>query len=199
MSLSATTPKVFIIESLDLEDEQNDRYEGQIISNILKFADIEHQYHYVRTKIELEHFVREFARSGYRYLHISCHGNRQSISTTLESVTLEDLSLILETSLDKKRLFMSACSVVNRTLADKLFGVTDCYSVIGPCKTINMDDAAIFWASFYHLMFKKNKKAMKRDVLEPTVLGLVKLYDVQMKYYTSSRKTEEGWKEVILK
>jgi hypothetical protein len=39
-------------------------------------------YHYVRTIAEFEHFIDEFAKSDYRYLHVSCHGSRSGVSTT---------------------------------------------------------------------------------------------------------------------
>ena len=49
-----TEPKVFIIESLDFEDEEKNLFEGQIISSILKLSKIESKYYYVRTKKEFE-------------------------------------------------------------------------------------------------------------------------------------------------
>jgi hypothetical protein len=39
---------------------------------------------------------------------------------------------------------------------------SECYSVLAPVGRINFDDAAIFWASFYHVMFKANFGSMSR-------------------------------------
>lgn len=189
-----TFPRVFIIESLDFEDETNKHFEGEIISKILNFSNIQHQYHYVRTKVEFEHFIKEFNKSNYRYLHISCHGNTREIATTLDSISFDDLIFILQNVLDRKRLFISACSSTNKSLANKIFPLTDCYSIIGPAKDINMDDAAIFWASFYQIMFKKNNRAMKRNILLPTLRQLSKLHEMPMKYYSSSKASAAGWK-----
>ena len=36
-------------------------------------------YHYVRTVSEFKHFIDEFGKSDYRYLHISCHGNKSGV------------------------------------------------------------------------------------------------------------------------
>ena len=35
-----TKPNVFIIESLDFDDEENNRFEGKVLSNILKLNGI---------------------------------------------------------------------------------------------------------------------------------------------------------------
>ncbi len=194
-----THPKVFIIESLTFENEQNGYFEGEVISKILNFSDIEHKYYYIRTKSEFVHLITEFKKLNFRYLHISCHGNSSSLATTLESIPFNELSFILQNVLDRKRLFISACSATNDKLADEIFGLTECYSIIGPDETINIDDAAIFWASFYHLMFKQNGKAMKKETLQPTLNKLVALHNVPLKYYSSSKSNSKGWKEVSIK
>lgn len=144
-----TEPKVFIIESLDFEDETDGDFEGEILSRILHLSRIEHKYYYIRTEKELKKLLEEFYTLNYRYLHISCHGNKKSIGTTLDTIQFDRLAELLETNLHKKRLFLSACSAVNDDLATKIIKRTGCYSVIGSNKPINFDDAAIFWASFY--------------------------------------------------
>jgi len=196
---TTTKPNVFIIESLRFQDEDSNYFEGQIIFSILNFGDIEHKYYYIRTKAELIHLIEEFNNSNYRYLHISMHGNKNSLGTTLDDLPFRDLSFMLENCLDKKRLFVSACSAVNKSLATEIFGLTDCYSIIGPHKDIDMDDAAIFWASFYHLMFKQNKKSMKRDIIEQTLKDLVKTHKIPITYFTASKSSDKNFKEVILK
>lgn len=62
-----TKPDVFIIESLDPDDEGNGRFEGSIISNMLRLHGKEPKYRYVRTRGEFEDAVGEFGRSRYRY------------------------------------------------------------------------------------------------------------------------------------
>ena len=52
-----TKPEVFIIESLQLEDEKENLYEGQIISQILHLSGRETQYYYIRTRRELEEIL----------------------------------------------------------------------------------------------------------------------------------------------
>jgi len=191
-----TKPYVFIIESLEFEDEEKGYFEGEIISKILNLSRIEHKYYYVRTKAEIEHLLDEFVRLNYRYLHISCHGSKNSISTTLDRIKFEELSIMVADKLDRKRLFLSSCLSTNDNLADSILSITDCFSIIGPDKKIYMDDAAIFWASFYQIMFKRNPNAMKRENLESLLRELKALHKIPLKYYSTSKSSKKGWKEV---
>ena len=195
-----TIPSVFIIESLEFDDEQKGYFEGEVISNILNFSGIGCKYNYIRTKAEFEHFINEFQKSNYRYLHISCHGNTKCLATTLDQIPFNELGIILQPVLDKKRLFISACSATNDKLADEIFPLTKCYSLIGPRKKPYMNDAAIFWASFYHLMFNHNSKAMKKDDLQPIIEMLSMVHKMPIKYYTASRenKNGKGWADVAI-
>lgn len=193
-----TQPKVFIIESLRFKDEKKDLFEGKVISKILNFADIGCKYYYVRTKKEFEHVIGIFRKSKYRYLHISCHGDRNGIETTLDEISFQELGLIIQGALDKKRLFISACSVMNKNLAKEILPLTECYSIIGPSRDIYMDDAVIFWSSFYQLIFKKNPKRIIKSTLEKTLIKLIDTFEFPIKYYSNSKNSKSGWKEVNL-
>ncbi len=61
---------------------------------------------------------------------------------------------MLKPFLKGRRLFVSACEVVNKGLAKAVLPDSGCHSLIGPNYTINMDDAVLMCASFYHLMFR---------------------------------------------
>lgn len=162
-------------------------------------ADIQHRYFYIRPEKEFKELLSKLYDLNYRYLHISCHGNATSIGTTLDNIPFSKIAGYLENNLFKKRLFLSACLSANENLANAIFKTTSCYSLIGSDKKINIDDAAIFWASFYQLMFKKNSKAMKRDLIEPTLKKLADVHELPIKYFTAKRKSNTGWEEVKLK
>jgi len=118
-------PKVFILESLDFDDEENSRYEGDIIYQILKMSSVDCKYHYFITKQEFVYFIQKFEESNFRYLHLSCHASKEGIMTTLgDSVLLDELTMILENVLDKRWLFLSACSLTNYNLASSIFSNT---------------------------------------------------------------------------
>jgi hypothetical protein len=42
----------------------------------------------------------------------------------------------------------------------------DCYSIVGQVGALRFDDAAVFWTSFYHLVFKENPDSIKNAVIE---------------------------------
>jgi hypothetical protein len=191
-------PRVFILESLNFSDENGDLFEGKIISQILKLSGSESQYVYLRTKKELEEVINQFERSGYRYLHFSCHGNKNGIGLTLDDISFDELGKIVAPCLENRRVFFSSCEVMNERLANALLKNTGCYSVIGPSKLINFDRAAIYWASFYHLMLRDEAKSMKREVLKESTASLQELFGVHMRYFSASKSAEKGFKEVHL-
>ena len=158
-------PEVYIIESLGHDDE-NRRKEGEIISRTRRLSGKKPIYRYVRTQRELEYFVSDFAKSNYRYLHVSCHGNDNLISLTLNQLNNDEFARIVAPALARKRLFLSACLATTEDLASKIFAKGACLSVAGPASAINFDDAAVFWSAFYHLMFKKAGNGMaNRDIV----------------------------------
>lgn len=190
MKQKTTEPKVFIIESLEFDDEEKGRYEGSILSDILRLSGIQTQYFYIRTSKELNEVLDIFQKSGYRYLHISCHGGENSIWTTLDEITYDELGLSLKNKLEKKRLFLSACSVVNKDMAKKIIPQTKCYSIIGPARDIGFNDAAIMWASFYHLMFKENSTSMIREGLLKNLQKVVDTFGEPLNYFSISKSRE---------
>ncbi|MCW2390065.1 hypothetical protein M2333_003111 [Sphingobium sp. B11D3B] len=165
--MANTVPKLFIIESLDLEDEADHR-EGEVISRVLRMAGSKPIYRYVRTEQELIRFVEEFRERRYRWLHISVHGNHNLISLTLDQLNAKQFAKIVGPALaDGRRLFLSTCKAATVDLASAIFGHGGCLSVLGPIKKIQFDDSAIFWSSFYHLMFKRKRSRMLgRDMEE---------------------------------
>jgi hypothetical protein len=86
MPIKVTKPEAFIIESLTFEDENLQRFEGSFLSQILHLAGKEPKYYYIRTEKELRKILKLFQQSDYRYLHISCHGSKKSIYTTLDEI-----------------------------------------------------------------------------------------------------------------
>lgn len=190
MKQKTTEPKVFIIESLEFDDEEKGRYEGSILSDILRLSGIQTQYFYIRTSKELNEVLDIFQKSGYRYLHISCHGGENSIWTTLDEITYDELGLTLKNKLEKKRLFLSACSVVNKDMAKTIIPQTKCYSIIGPARDIGFNDAAIMWAAFYHLMFKENSTSMIREGLLKNLQKVVDTFGEPLNYFSISKSRE---------
>ena len=183
---------VFIIESLEFRDEKLDRYEGKFLSRILKLGGVKTQYYYIRTSQELEEVLKIFKETEYRYLHFSCHGSEESIETTLNSIAFDLFSEFVTPVLDYKRLFISACSSVNKNLAKELFPFCKCYSLIGFENDVSFNDAAITWASFYHLILKNDK--MRYDKISPILESISKLYSIPINYFQASQSAKRGFR-----
>ena len=193
-----TKPNVFVIESLDFDDEENEMFEGKILSQILHLGDKKSEYYYIRTKRELEEVLKLFRKSDYRYLHLSCHGSTKSISTTLDCISFSQFGNLVRPYLKDKRLFISACSAVNDNLAKTVIPSSKCLSIIGSTKKVSYNDAAIMWASFYHLMFQEDPQRMKRRNIESTLRKLAKTFGVPLNYFSISKGSKEGYKRTTI-
>jgi len=140
------------------------------------------------TKKELEKVLKRFNQSAYRYLHLACHGNETSISTTLDPISFQELGQLVKPYLRDKRLFISACSAVNVNLAKKIIPPSGCLSTIGPITEIGFPDAAIIYASFYHLMFKKRASKMPREYIILVLQKVADTFGISLNYFSISKK-----------
>jgi hypothetical protein len=180
---SKTRPQVFIIETLEFSNEAKNEYEGRRISDMLELSGKNCHYVYIRTKAELKAVLRRFWETRYRYLHLSCHANREEMGTTLDDISFPELGRILEPYLEKRRLFISACEMTCSALAKELIPKTGCYSILGPSAEPYIPDAAIFWASFYHTMFRLNPGAMSSKGLLATAQTLSSVFSIPLNYF----------------
>ena len=187
-------PEVFIIESLELEDEKDQLFEGRILAETLRLSGRKPLYYYFRTKQELKALLVEFKKSRYWYLHLSCHGTDESISTTLDSVTFQELGELLNPYLERRRLFVSSCEVVNDKLAHELMP-SGCWSIIGPSIEVDFDAATVFWASFYYLLLVKGAEGDERPNIRDILDSLEPLFELQIRYFIrlKSGRYRHGW------
>ncbi|WLR52448.1 hypothetical protein LC040_05980 [Bacillus tianshenii] len=172
---------VFIVESNKFSEEDEQLFEGEVLTKMLKLLDVEVVYKYIRTEKELKAVLKQFRESSFRYLHLACHGDEEGFGLTLDDISFEKFSQLLEKPIEKRRIFLSSCSVLQ---GDKLAEALTPYkvlSIVGPDKEIYFDDAAIFWASFYHLMFRENSNTMYNQRLKEVVKELSNIYSVSMK------------------
>jgi hypothetical protein len=186
-----TEKALFIIESLDFEDEKK-RREGRILRQMLRLSEEKAKYIYIRTQQELDLALKEFKKSGYRYLHISCHGSHDSIGLSLDQMPFEDFAAEVRPYLEGKRLFFSACGVVNERLADALLSKSGCHSLVGPKESIRFDDALLAWASFYHLVFRDSEESLKGGKIRWALRRIRHTFGIEFDYY---RATKNGFEK----
>jgi hypothetical protein len=206
-----TEADLFILESLRFEDEQAKRFEGRIMAEILSLCGKKPIYYYFRTPDELNALAGVFRESGYRYLHLSCHGDVAGIHTTLGPVSSERFADIFAGLLKNRRLFVSACAIgrgrLPELVREKNKGM---YSIACPMDPIRFNRAAAIWAAFYGRMFDKpeqqdngagagNKKDrfLKNDQMQESFQHLCALFDVRFKWSYHNSKYDR-WDDVLI-
>jgi len=185
---SNTVPSVFILESVELNDEKDRLSEGEVLSRILHLSGVKSKYYYIRTKRELLKLLPVFEESNYRYLHIAAHGNSSVMGTTFDYIKLDRLGEILAPYVNNRRVFVSACEMTNTKLAESIFSRSSPYSLMGPAEDILFSDSAIFWASFYGLMFKESSRSMRGEKILEHARELARLFQVKLNYFGRSSK-----------
>jgi len=99
-----------------VQGRKNGDLEGLVLQQILHLSGKKAEYVYIRTAQELEEVLDQFYDSNYRYLHISCHGNPKEMALTLDTTGLLQIRDDGQPILKNRRLFVSACAVVNKNL-----------------------------------------------------------------------------------
>lgn len=182
--LQETQPETFIIESLNFEDEATGSFDGKVLFDTLKLHNKEPIYYYFRTAKELEALSDIFRESGYRYLHLSCHGSDSLIETTLEKINYKQFAGIFDKKLGNRRLFISGCNLGSAKLAEELFTVNGgMYSVTGPLEKVFFDQALTFWSSFYYLVNAYDSQKLKKSQLVEAFKQICPLFKVPVAHY----------------
>jgi hypothetical protein len=175
---------VFIIESMDEDNERYNKLDGLALKTILDLSGIDNEYIYIRTRLELEYAIDAFQKSDFGFLHISCHGSEEGLSLTLEDISFEDLELIMGPALKYRRLFLSACKAACFAFAEYFIPKHHCYSIMGSPGTIDYDKAAIFWSSYYFLMYKDNQLRMWQKNIIPTLQNITHTFSETLNYFS---------------
>jgi len=193
--IQLTKNDLFIIESLKVEDEINERFEGKLLQQGLKISGMHPYYCYVRTAQEFNQAIELFLHSQYRYLHLSCHGSPNGIFTTLDFLPNAELSENLTSKLKNRRLFVSACEVgsgiLNLLVQGKNHGM---YSMISPIDSIRFDVAYAFWIAFYTKLYSVDKEGMSIDEIKKAVNQLTQFFGVRFSLsYFNPQASVKNW------
>ena len=173
-------PEVFILESLSFNDEEEQRYEGKILCEILRMCGKTPRYYYFRTEAELLELVTLFRNSNYRYLHISCHGSTSTIHTTLGEISYLRFAEIFKNHLRNRRLFLSACSVGNKMLSTEIQKTNKKIdSIAAPADDIEFRHAAALWSALYVRLFSLDNDRMKSREIEFALTKICGLFGIR--------------------
>jgi hypothetical protein len=188
-----TAPRVFIIESLNLEDKDTGKREGSFLKHILRLHGKKTHYAYIESTDELHRNLHEFEHSRDRYLYFSLHASPSSIETPCDSLSFRRFARILRPYLKGRRLFLSACYAVNKKLAREIFRDSGCISLIGPDERIRFSDAAVVYAAFFHLVFTRNSKRMTKKSIIRALVKIRDTFGISLNYYMKNRNAKDGF------
>lgn len=179
-------PEVFIIESLNFGDEQSHRYEGLILTDMLRLAGKSPRYYYFQSIDELEPLARLFESSQYRYLHISAHGTEEEIAVGDVPIPYDEFLSPFRNALTHKRLFFSSCLLGNNNFIEAVERANDSVmSVAAPCDSIYFDVGAAFWSAFYVSSFEDAYGGLSNDLVADKIQRLCEVFELD--FFLASR------------
>ena len=179
-----TKAETFILESLSEDDELNQRLDGKVLYEVLRLQGKKPVYYYFRTQTELIRFSDIFRQSGYRYLHLSCHGNDSQLLFTFGQTDYDLFASIFEGKLNNRRLFISGCNLGNIEFAKAVFSKSGgMYSVTAPTRKVFFSQTTAFWPAFYYMMHAWDNSARKKQRLEHVLQRLSQIFEIPMAHY----------------
>lgn len=179
-----TKPETFILESLEHEDEKEARLDGKILYEVLKLHGKKPLYYYFRTQRELIEFAKIFRESGYRYLHLSCHGGEDVVQYTFGHSSYKDFAGIFDKKLHNRRLFVSGCNLGNMNFASEIFAANGgMYSITAPTKKVYFHQSISFWSAFYYMMHAWDSSMMKKQRLSQVLTQLATIFEMPLAHY----------------
>lgn len=197
-----TLPDVFIIESLD--KKSNGNVQGQALAQALEAFGRYPRYVDVSSRREFCEALCKFKDSGYRYLHISCHGDSSEDGLVLrnrERLPFKCLiNWISKLHLPLTRLFLSACGAGRKDyLANGLFSYKETrsiHSVLAPIEDIDLIEALVFWVSFYGEMYMHDENSMIDNAIVQIAQSAVDCCKRKFSYfsYEPSRNSIKHWR-----
>lgn len=193
--ITITEPNIFIIESLHVDDEVRDRYEGRALRDALRISGHLPAYYYCRTKDELGRAIELFRHSSYRFLHLSMHGSISGVDTTLERLSNNEIAEMFDKKLNNRRVFFSACEVgsggLSLLLRSRNPGMN---SIACPLDTIDFGTACAFWLALYTYALNNNPLVMNAATLTPALQKLSNLFSVRLEWsYYDPHPSRRKW------
>lgn len=179
-STTKTIYGIYIIESLrggELKD-------GEYLNKILKLSKIKSRYKWAKNREDFKELLKGFVKSGFRYLHLSCHSDETGIEINREEISNEELEIYLNNDLKNRRIFMSTCRGANKDLAARLICKCGALSLIGTPADLHFHKSALFWPPFYYTMNELDEHKMSSENLKKTLQTYVDLFKISINYYS---------------
>ena len=175
---------VFIIESYDEGPARSGQLDGQALGRMLNVCRVPHRYHFVRTPTGLKRAIARFQQSNYCFLHLSCHGNERFFHLQDNRMSFAQLADLVGPVLRNRRLFLSVCKAGRLELAQRFIPHYGCSSVLGTPNDIGMDDAAVFWSTFYYFMNRVPGDTVGQRAMLATLRRMSRFFKLEWNFYS---------------
>lgn len=186
----------FIIESL----ESTDLRDGKILyNNLIVMGNYRPKYFFVEKKEEFKLALKEFEKSGYRYLFISAHGDEENIylSEEEDGFNVYDINN-LEIQLEGRRIFLSTCRGGNYLLA-KYFIKKQVFSVIGLSEDLGQAVAVALWPTLVIVFDNEKTEKIGFKKINSTLKKLSDVYNIKLIYFSFIRNKNDKIKKYTYK
>lgn len=175
--MSLTQSEVFIIESLP----DTHPHEGENLCAILQMMKKTPIYRSVKNADEFEKAIDEYKNSQYRYLHISCHGDKSLIcfadKSYVDYLGFGHLFVKDVHPLPMTRIFFSACCLGNPELSKIIMSSNPAiHSIVAPRKRIPFSTALAVWSTFYVKAFSWNQRGISEKTILMTMRQISNLF-----------------------
>ena len=144
--------KVFLIESVSRKPTEKHWSEGRLLGEFLRMIGARPLYAFIRTKLELGHFLKLARMSSSRHIHLSMHGLQRKLVLQLEDVDIDEV-IELAGDLKGKTVFSSSCLTGNEAFGKAFIRGTGADAFISPRREIRWADAALISQLFYKKLF----------------------------------------------
>ncbi len=140
--------KVYLIESVSRNPRESHWSEARLLAEFLRMIGGRPLYSFIRTKLELGHFLRQARQSSSRYIHLSMHGLKRKLVLQLEEVDIDEV-IALAGDLTGKIVFSSSCLTGHDAFGEAFVKGTGAEAFISPKREIRWADAALVSQLFY--------------------------------------------------
>lgn len=191
-----TPSEVFIIEGIGRRgtDGSNieEGLEGKRIKEILKMYGKSPILEEALSIAELRSAIDSFDLTGYKYLHISAHGDGEGLQFGRESISYRDFADILSNKLSRKRLFVSSCELGNERFVDEIERTNSrVLSVMAPIDTVHPRESLLLWTVFYPVMTEADRDTMKSENIRHNIQKLFNLFRIKFMFCWRIKGKEE--------
>lgn len=175
---------IFIIEGME-----KDASESPMLKKMLSLTKVNPliKIKKVRSRADFKKAIQSFKNSDFKFLHISTHGGTNYLKFENDKIEIPEFVDIIGPVSTDRRIFLSACSFATFNMAKEIIPKYHCLSIIGSPDIVDVDKAAVFWTSFYFLIFKIHESkdvSINQEVFFKVFKKLTSAFEYNLEYFS---------------